>query len=233
MTAGRLNQFRGDFRSAHRYFEEALDICRRTDDNGNAVFCYLELGFDAIGMGESDEATRLLKQALSLGREIGSTEATVGKALNRLGEAARAAGDYAAAREYYAESLAVRRKVGAAREIGATLINLANVARFEKDYEAAMAYSLESLPIILELDDKRGVAHFLCHAAALCQSLGRIRECAILLSAIDAILTSSLGRLDPLEQHEFDEMAPAIRKALGDEAFEAAWIVGGACHSMR
>ncbi|MBC8103398.1 MAG: tetratricopeptide repeat protein, partial [Cytophagales bacterium] len=121
--------------------------------------------------GHLGEGRRWLDQALSRpastgkegeGAEASEAEAAArGKALNGAGALAYSQGDYAAARTRYAQSLAVRRRLGDPRSIAASLINLGNVVLEEGDWEGARSLYEESLALLRPLGDPRFIANAL------------------------------------------------------------------------
>lgn len=79
------------------------------------------------------------------------------RVLNGAGTLARMDGDYAAARTYYEQGLAIRREVGDQRSIAASLNGLGNLACSEGDYPTARRYYTESLEIKRNLGDRKAV----------------------------------------------------------------------------
>lgn len=78
---------------------------------------------------------------------------------------ARQQGDLAAARSFYAQSLALRRALGDMRQIAFSLTNLGNVAREQGDLAAARDYYDECLAIRRELGDPRALPFALNNVA--------------------------------------------------------------------
>ena len=95
----------------------------------------------------------------ALGREQ-ATDGTAAsaKVWNGAGALAWLQGDYAAARAYYEQSLAIRREIGDRQGIALSLNGLGNVAMYQRDYAAARAYFEQSLGIQREIRDRRGMA---------------------------------------------------------------------------
>jgi predicted ATPase/DNA-binding SARP family transcriptional activator len=81
-----------------------------------------------------------------------------GKALNGAGLLAYFQGDYASARAYHEESLAIQREIGDRYGIAVSLNGLGNVAHSQGDYASAQVYHEESLAIKREIGDRSGIA---------------------------------------------------------------------------
>lgn len=80
------------------------------------------------------------------------------RALNGAGVLANLQGDYAAAREFDREGLAIVRELGDKQSIPSFLDNLGIMARQQGDYATARTLYEESLAVRREIGDKRGIA---------------------------------------------------------------------------
>jgi predicted ATPase len=89
------------------------------------------------------------------------------KALNGAGALADYLGDYASARRYFEDSLAISQALGDQRRIAAALNNLALVTSFQLDYAAARQMFEQSLAIKRTIGDRWPIANTL-------DNLGRI-----------------------------------------------------------
>jgi tetratricopeptide (TPR) repeat protein len=94
------------------------------------------------------------------------------KALNGAGAFASIQGDFAAARERFEASLALRRDLGDKQSIANSLINLGTVAQEQGDYASALPLLEESLALGRELDDKRGMGIALNNLSTLYKQQG-------------------------------------------------------------
>ncbi len=102
------------------------------------------------------------------------TEDQVGLALSLrcLGHTAEAQGDYAAARDYYQQSLDIGQAIGDQEGIASAsvLTGLGEIARKQGDYPAAHDYQQQSLAIYQALGDQRGIATCLCNLGIVVDS---------------------------------------------------------------
>jgi predicted ATPase/DNA-binding SARP family transcriptional activator len=101
--------------------------------------------------GHIAEGRRWTEAALA--RAGDAPELTQVKALNGAGIVAAEQGDHGAARRFFAQSLALARKLGRADRIAAALANLGNLALFEGDYEGARAHYEESVGLWREAEN--------------------------------------------------------------------------------
>jgi tetratricopeptide (TPR) repeat protein len=102
--------------------------------------------------GEGRE--RLANALAHLGAQ-GPTRARA-DALNGAGNLADHQGDYAAARAFYEESLAIRRTLGDRRGLARSLGNLGILAARDGDYEGARALHEETRALLRGLGDRTG-----------------------------------------------------------------------------
>jgi non-specific serine/threonine protein kinase len=116
------------------------------------------------------------------------------KALNGAGAFASIQGDFAAARERFEASLALRRELGDKQSIANSLINLGTVAQEQGDFESALPLLEESLALGRELGEKRGIGIALNNLSTLFKQQG-----------------------DNARARVLQEEALSLRKELGDQ----------------
>ena len=106
--------------------------------------------------GYLSEGRSWLENALSKSSEV--VEQVRAKALHGAGVLAWSQGDYAAARTFHEDSLALRRQVGDEKGMAVSLNNLGNVARSLGDDAAARSYYEQSLDIRRKVGDQASIA---------------------------------------------------------------------------
>ncbi|MBI5034640.1 MAG: tetratricopeptide repeat protein [Chloroflexi bacterium] len=114
-----------------------------------AIFRYREDDFE--GAKESAGASLAIARALAAPKEIGL-------ALSCLGNISFSLGDYAAARKWHLEKLALDRIENDAWKISVTLNNLAITANAQGDLDQAQTYFRQSIALKREIGDRRGLA---------------------------------------------------------------------------
>ena len=114
----------------------------------------------------------------------------------------------------------------------ATLLqNLGQVAHRQGNLQDARTLYDESLSTAHELGDPWMVASTLGGLAGLAASTRRpdeARTAALLSGAMEATLEATGARLDPLDLRDYEANVSAARTALGEGAWQAAWVEGHA-----
>jgi len=233
---GRLALQRGDDEQAVTLHEEGLALSRGLGDTGSVALSLNSLGEVALYQGAYERAAALLEESVALARAVGDKR-SLAFALNNLGDVALRQGDEARATACQEESLAVRRALGNDEGVAVSLGGLGDIARARGDHRHAADAYAESLSLLRASDDTALTIPVLEKVAALVGSAvapsppprpDALARAARLLGAaarlreeIDAPLLAAAR-----SAHERD--VAAVRAALGDGAFVAAWGEGRA-----
>jgi tetratricopeptide (TPR) repeat protein len=176
-------------------------------------------------------AARFCQESLALNRELGQPRG-VAWALYCLGSVATSRGDNGQAVTLCEESLALSRQLGFKDGIAWSLYTLGHVALLQGDYGRAASRFVESLALRREMGDKVRLAHCLAGLAGVAEAQGQPAQAARLFSAAEALLDASgaaLGAsLNPVGRAAYDRNLVAVRAAMAEAAFEAAWAEGRA-----
>jgi hypothetical protein len=134
------------------------------------------------------------------------------------------------ARAYYEEGLQIAGELGQKSEFAISLgINLAELAVEERKFDEAGRLCVGSLRNSQEVGDKESVAAALTLFAWLCfASDGQAEAAAQLLGAAEDIQQSLGIALPPRHHVRHKQRVAAIRDALDQEVFAAAWARGKA-----
>ena len=226
-TAGTLARFQGDYGAAEALFGESLTIDQELGNKAGIAGSTLNLGAAARAQGKYAVAQALLAESLAIFRELGDKEG-IAQSLGQLGWVAHAQGDYGAAWVLFEKSLAIFQEQGAKGAIPWLLNGLGITAHAQGDYGAARALLEESLASFREQGNNRGIAPGLEGLAAVTAAQGRA-ECATrLFGAAEALRDAMGAALPPAERAEHDRYVAAVRTALDEKAFAAAWAAGRA-----
>ena len=228
-VTGILSMAQGDHDRAVALHEEAMTVYREMGHKKGVGASLRELGFAAYEQGDYERAVHLHEQSLALARKFGTTFG-LAWSLRALADAVREQGDLRRARMLLEESLALSRGKEHAWGIARTLASLASVACEVGDYARASRLYEESL----ELGGRRmGLHHtiLLCleGLARVAVAQGRMERAAWLCGAAAALREYMGWPLPPGKRAEHERIVAAAREALGEEAFDAAWIRG---HSL-
>ncbi len=219
--------FQGDAAAACVAEVESAATYRELQDAWGMAASRYVLGLAKYTQGEYAAAQSAFEQALALVAETGDRwEASY--SITGLGRLALQRGDFALARKRFESALAIRREINDKFLMAHSLHYLGTVARRETDHRRAAALYRESLSLFQETGSRHGLALCLAAMGGVAADEGQPARAARLLGAA----AGSLERLsaamvlgDPVG-YEYD--VTAVRNALGDEAFAAAWAEGQA-----
>ncbi|HUG38093.1 MAG TPA: hypothetical protein VML54_14135 [Candidatus Limnocylindrales bacterium] len=137
-------------------------------------------------------------------------------------------GHYMAAATLQKESAAIARAIGERSTLVQALRSLAGQARLQENQEESTALLKEALAVAAELGYPYQVAPVLAGLAGAAACTGDHARAARLLGAAEALRDASGTREMPDWPRANDQDVAAVRAALGDEAFAAAWAEGRA-----
>ena len=155
LALGSLCSKRSELAAALSWLEQALSGYAALGNQEGLIQTSFEIGIVYQRKGEYAEAQRRYFEIVA---QASSFPAIRAKALNGLGNISLAISeqdDYAAARAFYQESLALSRGLDDKRTIAGTLNNLGGVTETP---EAQRAFYEESLEMLRAIGDKRGIA---------------------------------------------------------------------------
>jgi predicted ATPase/ribosome-binding protein aMBF1 (putative translation factor) len=229
-VSGILAMAQGDHDRAAALHEEGLKVYREMGHKKGESASLRELGFVAYERGDYERAVRLQEHSLALAREFASTF-SIAWSLRALADAARGQGDLGRARTLLEEGLTLARSTQHAWGIVRTLASLGSVACDAGEYARAWGLYEEGL----ELAWRTGLYHpvLLCleGLARVALAQGRMERAAWLIGAAAALREDMGWPLPPAKRAEHDRTVTAIRRVLGERAFEEAWAKGHALPS--
>jgi signal transduction histidine kinase len=144
-------------------FESALQIYRELDDLANQARCLRAMGRLLFRMGRLPEAVECIQSSLQIVRQFGDQRGEA-DSLNSL---AAMEGDYALARAYYEQILAIRQSIGDQAGLSVVYNNLAMIYWGLGLYTRARDYMEQSVEIARKLDIRPNLPYYL-------ESLSRI-----------------------------------------------------------
>lgn len=224
-TLGNLALAQGDLALAGARLEESLAIRRALDDREGIAEAFHNLGRVALARGDYRQAVVRLKEGLAIFHALGNQRG-VAKTLLDVGEVALAHGDYAEARARLAESLAILRALGDQDGIAKTIHSLGDVALAQGDHAQAQTRLEESLAIFRELGSKGRMGKSIESFAALALAEGESLRAVRLFGAAARLRLTLSTPVPPADRAAQERSFAAVRVALGDETFAAAWSAG-------
>jgi non-specific serine/threonine protein kinase len=217
----------GDLAAARARGEAALALAEAAGDVPTALWARQGLGGTALAAGDPAAAEAVLGAGLVRARAAGQPVA-VSWFLYFLGEAARARGDLPRAARRLEAGLARMRARGDAWSAGLVLLGLARVVAARGDAARAAALQRESLAAWRALGDAVGAAHALDELAQVALAGGQAPRAARLFGAAAALRERAGGAAWLLWQADRERALAAVRGALGEAPFAAAWAAGRA-----
>jgi hypothetical protein len=145
-----------------------------------------------------------------------------------LGNLAYFQGDPVSARALLEESLTIYREVGHPWGIVTTLVHLGSIDKDQGDYATARLRYTESLRLSHEIGSKSQIVLTVEALASLAAEQEREENTARLWGAASALRETLGSPLPPKERAAWERAVATVRKAMGEEAFTAAWEEGQA-----
>ncbi len=215
----------GRLEDARAAYTESLAIRRRQGDRNNVAASLNNLATVEEATGNLAQAGTLLDECLSILRELGDRSG-IATALNNLGRLARAAGDDRCAIEHYEESLRMFRELGNRSSVAIVLLNLVAITVDSRDESETRALLAESLLTVQEFGDERLITDAIQQAVRLARRSDDPARAATLLASWDDRTRAAGSHTLPQISEFLNENRTALERALGAEAFSAAWNRG-------
>ncbi len=198
---GLVPLLRGEYERAAEMFEESLAVWRRRGQPWEQAAALTVLGQTTYSRGDFRRAASLCEEALRLFRGVGDRWG-ITWSLTHLAVAISGQGDEARAVPLIEESIALSRAMKNRPVTAWSLHTLSRIMRRRGDLERAKALSQESLALRWEQGERWGIA-----------------ECLEGCAAIGVPLADA-------DRPSWERMLAALRQALGEYAYSAAWAEG-------
>ena len=226
--------FQRDYGPAIAALEEAVALHKELGDESGAALALAHLGFAVVhgDFGERVSAFVLEGEALMRGNLEGHARAFLRIAL---ASAAIEEGDYDSAASQLEESLALCRELGDRRNTGYSLYILGMTELLRDDLDRGATLLEECVPIVRELEYWFGGAYTLLgqgKVAALHSKSGRAARLWGAAEALREKMSMSLSHFDFVHSG-YERDLSAVRAALSEASFEAAWAEGRAMSPER
>jgi tetratricopeptide (TPR) repeat protein len=224
-AAGSLATRQGDYESAAALFEESLALWEELGDAAGTARSLLSMGTVAAERGDQERAIELSERAAEL---YGESDDKRGHALaiSNLGGIALEQGEYAKAAALSEQAYGLFQTLEDSEGMAFALVNQGFAALSEGQHDRAVELLREALRRLAELEFKDVIGYCFEGLAAVLALTGREDEASTLLGAAEALRESLGVGLAPAEQETHDQTVAAVRAALGEKRFSAAWRQG-------
>ena len=211
--------------AARRSFEECLAIAQERDHVRFIVRANTGMARLALRRGHTKEVRKWSEEGLAIARARGE-KADAATPLHMLAAAARVDGDIGQARQLYRENLALNRELGRPDVVSVELGNLGALEVLEGNISEAVPFLRESLEIAYKRGDRYLAPYELVWLGRVALAEGNPARGATLFAAARTQFDTTGLAMDPDEGPEYDKGLVAIREALDEKAFSAAWAAG-------
>jgi tetratricopeptide (TPR) repeat protein len=217
----------GDYATARSQIEESLTIYRAAHDHMGISLALSSLGTVACAQGDTACARACYEEKLALWHAVGD-RAGIAATLAELGALAQKEGDLVQAQSLFAEALDLRRALGHPVDVAASLVHLGGLAVAQGDDPQAATLYGEALTVLRSHGDRAVAALCLEGMAALALACGDVERAARLLGAAAPLRRGTYVLFVWDERTARVGQIAALRSALGEDAFAAAWAAGQA-----
>jgi Flp pilus assembly protein TadD len=224
---GEVAMLQGDYEQARAFYQESLEVRQSCFPEIHSILSgpLAGLGDVARAQGDYRTARDYYKQSLAIFLQNDDLRHVTQRRLD-LGFLACSGNDLVRAEALFTECLAVFREFGERSGIALALKGLGDVSLARAEYLAAQDLYRESLTLLADLGHRLEIAGMLERCARLAQAVGQLERAALLWSAAQALRTAIRAPLPPHEQPSRDALLDALRQALGEASFQAAWETG-------
>jgi len=224
-AAARLATRQGDYERAAELSEQSLALWEELGDAAGTAQSLLSLGTVAAEQGERERAIELSERAAELYRESGDRRGHA-LAVSNLGGIALDQGDYVRAAALSEQAYGLFEALDDSEGMAFALVNQGFAALSNQDHKRALGLLREALRRLAELEFRDVIGYCFEGLAAVLAFTGEAGPAARLLGAAEALRESVGVDLAPTERETHETTAAAVREALGEKRFSAAWRLG-------
>ena len=215
----------GDFVQGQALAEERLRVVSALGDDAEIASALSGLANAAAVRGDYSEATELLERAAEHATR-GRAWLPLASTMNNLGYLLLMQGDFARAVDRCREAARRFDELGMRDEGASAAENVALGLLRQGEDEAALGAVSGSLLTYAELGENDGVSYCLDVVAAVVLHRGEAQTAAVLAGAAEGLRKAMGAPLPPAERAGHERCVAAVRTALSETAFTAAWAEG-------
>ena len=225
-----LGQAAGYLEPSRQANEQSVELFRELGDEDGLYFAMGTSGLIALGQGQPEEALSLMEGSGERRLELFGDKWAASAMFGFSATVALKLGDGARARRLAERALSLAREVGARELIAVSLPTLATTARSDGDLGLAARLFGEGLVLSAEIGDRTNVAYYLEALAEISAEENSLDRAARLWGAAAALLETIevIAYPHAADRTIYDRQLAAIRRRLGDRAWEEATEEGRA-----
>jgi non-specific serine/threonine protein kinase len=227
MGAGDLAMTQGEFARAAELLEASITLARELGDWPFLAHALLWRGATAVYEGQLDTGEEFVAEAVAVARAA-AAPFWHSLGLTILAAVARGRGEHAHAAALVAESNSVCQAEGVAWPTALNLSLMGEIATDLGELDRAEALGREGLRRAWAIGERRYFAGALAGFARTVAARGDPEWGARLYGAVDAVLDATGANLPLTALPSFEPARAAVRAALGEARFAAAWAAGHA-----
>ncbi len=224
---GYLVFWAGEHHRAAERFRESLDLAVSLDDASLQALALAGLARVAL-YTDSDEAVRLLRDALERTRDLPEEDPGRSSAVHVLGPALQMSGDLEGAREVIGQRLATAKRQGVAFVVWSESANLSMVERQLGNLDRAEELSRQAIDTATAREHDLYLGWTLNGLAAVMAAKGETVRAATLVGAAESLLQRGGGEWPPDELEQFEGTVAALRRVLPPSELDHARAQGAA-----
>jgi predicted ATPase/DNA-binding CsgD family transcriptional regulator len=216
----------GRYTEAESLLTRSLNLARGLGDQLMLVWTLRNLGAVAQAQGNIQHALELTTESLTSCQALGDNHQT-GHLLDQLGQLKCQAGQFIAAADAHQRAAAMLSAAGCEEGVNTSRFRQARLAQARGDDSRARSLAVETLLNYRVVGNRRDVPACLDLVAQIVVN-ARPERAARLLGAAQALRESMAVVLSPADQPARDQALAVARQALGEGAFESAWLAARA-----
>jgi DNA-binding CsgD family transcriptional regulator len=227
MGAGDLAMTQGEFAQAAELLDASMSLARELEDWPSLAHALLWRGATAVYDGQLDAGEEFVAEAVAVARAA-AAPFWHALGLTILAAIARRRGEHTRAAALLTESDAVCQAERVAWPTALNLSLMGEIATDLRELDRAEALGREGLRRAWAIGERRYFAGALAGLARTVSVRGNPEWGARLYGAVDAVLDATGANLPLTALPSFEPARAAVRAALGEARFAAAWAVGHA-----
>ncbi len=222
---GATSYLQGDLATARERWQATLDS-GTIDDPISQAMVLNNIGVACLQLGDLDQATSFLDQALAIHREIG-TQSTTADVFINLSDVAIRRGQFEQSRSYFEEAIELYRQADDPKGLHNAHFSLGGIEIDRGNTHEALDAFAESLRFADRANNRLGMADALDQIASFTADFDRVEEAAILAGSARAIRAETKSVPLPNLQQFNETLLARLRKSLGEDRFDASILSGG------